>query len=211
MAGNNGDDLLEPMDACPEAEAALRACAEEARLRPDDWTHIELCVLYGRSARPDAEVALASEPFYLSPYERARVIAWHRGCDLDLSTRLRLVAAYVCTGDIRPDEDGRQLREIARRAGVSSSLRARAAELCARWFGEGEETLRIATRSVPATEKYEGLFVAFGMEAERLLAADGDARKLGQPQKQTSAASSAAISRSRSTEDSIVNAFRVRI
>lgn len=109
-------DLTEEREADSEADAALIECAHAARTHAFNWTAGELRQLYGRSADSDYAEKLARPPFdVLSPYQVARVRAWHLSQNHSLATRLRLAAEYAGTGDWEPAPEAATLRAIAAR------------------------------------------------------------------------------------------------
>ena len=160
-ADSDSDDDSDEM-----AERLLREAVLAARLNPADWTHNEQRMLFGRVCRPDADAQLARPPFELAPYQRDRLVAWHAALEVPLDARLRLLAAYVQTGDCEQFEAHDTLRALARRAGVRTDVRVRAAELAAVWFDKGETALRLITRKWPV---YDEVYAAFDAEARHLV------------------------------------------
>ena len=155
-------------EADAAADEALINCALAARIHGWELTQNELRILYGRSAGLDAARRLREPPFQmLTPYQVARVRAWHVAQrEQPLSTALRLAAEYASTGDSQPCDDTKTLRAIAYRAGVHSELRLAALEVCCGWRrSDAVQALRLMTAGRPA---YDDVYAAFEAEAARV-------------------------------------------
>ena len=167
----DGDDERE---ADEDADEALVNCAHAARTPHWMWTQNELPLLFGLSIGPNAAVQLRDPPFnVLTPYQVARVRAWHASQPpLPLGTSLRLAEAYVGSigsGEEDPDrygfggDDARTLRKIAARAGVRSERRLAALEVCCKWRpADAVQALRMMTSARPV---YDDVYAAFQAEA----------------------------------------------
>ena len=170
-------DWEEEREADAAADEALVNCAHAARTPHWVWTQNELRTFWGFSMGPNAVMQLRNPPFdVLTPYQVARVRAWHASQPpLPLGTLLRLAEAYVSSigsVDVDPErlgfggENTRTLRKIAARAGVRSELRLSALEVCCKWRpADAVQALRLMT---PGRLAYDDVYAAFQAETAHI-------------------------------------------